>query len=153
MTQINLQSCIMWAWDLDNSSVSAPNGTAYDISAKAGGPVPVSQLKLMLRTLLVERFHLKTHMEKQDRVFSVLLVAKGGPKLHPSSLGGDAERKIVGVFGGGMRVEFRNAPLSLLSGLINDMPALGPAKDGTGLRGGYDFSFTMPGLRQGTPEE
>ena len=89
----------MWAWDLDSSSVSAPGGTAYNISAKASGPVPVSQLKLMLRTLLAERFHLKTHMEKQDRAFTVLLVAKGGPKLRQSSPGGEVDRKLVALPG------------------------------------------------------
>src|SRR5580700_11659171 len=106
MTQIYLQSCIMWAWDLGNFSVSAPTGTAYDIWAKASGPVAVSQLKLMLRTLLVERFHLKTHMEKRDYEFTVLLVAKGGPKLRQSSPGEEVERKFVDLPGGGRRTDY-----------------------------------------------
>lgn len=151
MTQINLQSCIMWAWDLGNYSVSAPAGTAYDIWAKASGPVPVSQLKLMLRKLLAERFHLKTHMEKRDVEFTVLLVAKGGPKLRQSSPGEEVERKFVDLPGGGRRIDYRNTPVSVLSDFMNS-PPLGPAVDGTGLRGGYDFSFVRP-LSHGTPEE
>ena len=115
--------------------------------------MPVSQLKLMLRTLLTERFHLKTHMEQKDREFTVLLVAKGGPKLRPSSPGAEVYRKVVALPGGGTRMDFRNAPVSLLSGYMNGMAALGPARDGTGLSGGYDFSFTLPGLKSGTPEE
>ncbi len=116
--------------------------------------MPVAQLKLMLRTLLVERFHLKTHMEKQDREFTVPLVAKRGTTLHQSPPGKEAERTVVQLpGGGGTRIDFRNAPLSLLSGYISNNPALRPAIDGTGLSGAWDFSFTIPRLNTGTPEE
>jgi uncharacterized protein (TIGR03435 family) len=101
----------------------------------------------------VERFHLKTHMEKQDRAFTVLLVAKGGPKLRQSSSGAEVDHRLVDLPGGGRRMDFRNAPVSLLSRYMNGMAPLAPAKDDTGLSGGYDFSFIIPGLKSGSPEE
>jgi uncharacterized protein (TIGR03435 family) len=82
--------CIDWAWNIQDYRVSIPgslkssaDSAHYDIVAKAAGPVPIDQLRLMLRNLLVDRFHLAVHFEKRDLPVFALVVAKGGPKqLH-----------------------------------------------------------------------
>jgi Protein of unknown function (DUF3738) len=56
----------------------------YDIVARAAAPVPVSQVKLMLRSLLEDRFKLTTYRETKGLPVYVLTVAKGGPRFKPS---------------------------------------------------------------------
>jgi uncharacterized protein (TIGR03435 family) len=67
-----------------------PLQTNYDIEAKApAGAIPVGALssdsrqkmRLMLQTLLAERFKLHLHTEKRDVPIYALLVDKGGLKL------------------------------------------------------------------------
>jgi uncharacterized protein (TIGR03435 family) len=63
----------------------------YDIEATAGSfPAQMTsqardrQMKLMLRTLLAERFHLQVQDTKKDMPVYTLTVAKNGPKLTPA---------------------------------------------------------------------
>jgi bla regulator protein blaR1 len=55
--------------------------SAYDIEAKSSGPVSPAQIKLMLQSLLEERFKLKMHREKRDMPVYELVVPKGGQEL------------------------------------------------------------------------
>jgi uncharacterized protein (TIGR03435 family) len=50
----------------------------FDINAKAEGPANESELLLMLRTLLAERFQLVFHHEQQIASAYALVVAKNG---------------------------------------------------------------------------
>jgi uncharacterized protein (TIGR03435 family) len=54
--------------------------TAYDIEAKAAGPVTEAQCRLMAQTLLADRFKLAVHRETKTISVAALVVAKGGPK-------------------------------------------------------------------------
>jgi uncharacterized protein (TIGR03435 family) len=58
----------------------------YDIAARAPGtnPPTADQVNEMLRALLAERFHLKTHRDRQELSFYALVPAKNGPKLTPA---------------------------------------------------------------------
>jgi uncharacterized protein (TIGR03435 family) len=55
----------------------------YDIVAKIGeNPAPtIAQIRIMLQTLLMERFKLRTHRETKELPVYALVVAKSGPKL------------------------------------------------------------------------
>ncbi len=57
----------------------------YDMDAKAPGPAALPQLRLMLRSLLEERFNLKIHRETKELAIFSLIPAKagepGGPGL------------------------------------------------------------------------
>ena len=55
----------------------------FDIAGRSPKDVPDSELKTMLRTLLEERFKLKSHMEKRLMPVYHLSVAKGGVKMGP----------------------------------------------------------------------
>jgi uncharacterized protein (TIGR03435 family) len=55
----------------------------YDVVAKASPNTPISRLRLMLQTLLVERFHLLIHREDKIMPVSELAVAKTGPSSGP----------------------------------------------------------------------
>ena len=57
----------------------------FDIDARTPSPASADQLKLMLRTLLADRFKLAAHSQfREGRVYA-LLVAKNGPRLHDGS--------------------------------------------------------------------
>jgi uncharacterized protein (TIGR03435 family) len=65
----------------------------YDIEATAGSFPPEMtseersrRMKLMLRTLLAERFHLQVRNEKKDMPVYTLTVARNGPKLTPAKV-------------------------------------------------------------------
>jgi uncharacterized protein (TIGR03435 family) len=59
----------------------------FDVEAKAENPASATrqQLLTMLQNLLVERFQIKFHQVTKEEPGFVLLVAKNGPKLRPST--------------------------------------------------------------------
>lgn len=83
MSNIDLNGCVQWAYGVESFQVSAAreNRESYDIRAKAGASVPVSQLRMMLRDLLAKRFKLELHRESRMLPVYELVVAKGGSKL------------------------------------------------------------------------
>ena len=84
---IDLKYLMEWAYSIQPSQHSGgPSwlGTdRYDIVAKAEGNATDEQHKLMLRTLLAERFGLKFHYEKKKLPVYVISVGKAAPKLFP----------------------------------------------------------------------
>jgi len=59
----------------------------FDVQAKLdqdARSIPREQIRLMLQSLLEDRFQLKVHWETRDLPVYVLTVAKGGPKLKQS---------------------------------------------------------------------
>jgi len=81
---VTLLFCLRIAYDVQDYQVSGPNWLSteqYDIVAKTGAPVNQDQLRLMLRTLLAERFKLVLHREERTRSLYELVVGKNGPKL------------------------------------------------------------------------
>src|SRR5580693_5387390 len=68
MRNVSLSSCIRWAYGVHWSQVSGPDwlGTErFDIAAKAAGPASEDQLKVMLQTLLGDRFKLTLHRDSK----------------------------------------------------------------------------------------
>jgi uncharacterized protein (TIGR03435 family) len=81
-----LRRIISRAYNLTDDRVSGPSwidSECYDIRAKASGSVTDGDLMPMLRTLLKERFHLVAGREPEERAIYVLVVDKGGAKMHP----------------------------------------------------------------------
>jgi uncharacterized protein (TIGR03435 family) len=56
----------------------------YDVDARSEKAVSAADIRLMLRSMLADRFQLKIHQEVRPVAMNVLLVAKGGPKYGPS---------------------------------------------------------------------
>ena len=59
----------------------------YEIDAKAGGNASRARMFLMLRSLLEDRYQLKTHRETRDLPAYALVAAKSGLKLPPPKEG------------------------------------------------------------------
>jgi uncharacterized protein (TIGR03435 family) len=116
----------------------------FDIAAKAeSADATRDEIRIMLQTLLAERFKLVVHHEtKEMRAYSLVL-AKSGSKLKsamPDRKSGMAHT--VGP-GGEERTVFEASPLK---GLVNMLAnTLGsPVVDKTGLDGLYDYTFEWP---------
>jgi uncharacterized protein (TIGR03435 family) len=125
----------------------------YDITGKPDQPgVPnVTQLRTMVRKLLVERFQLTFHHDKKELSVYAITVAKTGPKLSKTQATGN-----LPGFGGRGRgsIAVQNSTMAefaeFLQGRIVDRPVV----DQTGLTERYDFplKWTPDGSQAATPE-
>jgi uncharacterized protein (TIGR03435 family) len=149
--------------------------TAFNVVAKVPPEATADQVKLMLRTLLAERFKLAFHYEKKEISVYGLAVAKGGLKMKESlPESADAapppsvpENKMPKGADGfpmftaprGMRMLRANGLGRIVAGdatiaalanfLTNNVDR--PVIDSTGLKGQYDFTvtFTLDSLAAG----
>ncbi|HEY4089450.1 MAG TPA: M56 family metallopeptidase, partial [Bryobacteraceae bacterium] len=148
MWNVDLSDCVQWAWDVPFFRVSGPDfpdGERYDIVARTEGPVPVSQLRLMLRSLLNTRFHLALRQEKKMIPVYDLVVAKGGSKLPPrkaeSELPADhAAESLPRVQDGGF--VFHNASMAGFAAKLSMLRGIEtPVIDQTHIDGVYDITL------------
>ena len=132
----SLRICIQWAYEIPPFQIQGPDwlkDTGFDIVAKSAGPADEDHLRLMLRTLLGERFGVKTHSEHKELQVYELTLAKGGPKFHESTTEGPP------LFGGnGARLLAERVTMSDLAEKISE-PLGRPVIDATGLKGRYDI--------------
>jgi uncharacterized protein (TIGR03435 family) len=114
----------------------------YDIVGKADHAVPKEQVRLMLQSLLAERFPLTMHREGKTGPVYKLVVAKGGPKLQA------AEGGVLVMAGSSEAFLFRNAEVLRLAGYISSHVDR-VVVDETGIEGVYNFVVRLPeDLRQ-----
>ncbi len=145
---------IAFAYDVKNASyqlVGLPNwakNTSYSVSAKPGEDFPTlgqrenqEQVRLMMRKMLADRFHLRLHTEaRQERIYG-LERAKGGMRIQevaapvpPAKEGyvnaamGDKDGRMIGN-------------KSTMAGMAMALAVFlkQPVVDQTGLKGYYDF--------------
>jgi uncharacterized protein (TIGR03435 family) len=118
----------------------------YDIEAKpdaafARNPDPANsaQLRLMLQSLLEERFRLTLHRETREEHVYTLAKAKGGIKLvEPADAEVKDDKRGIMAAPGGVRGVA--APMSNLTGLLSQQLRR-LVIDRTGLTGKYDFEL------------
>jgi len=82
----NLDELIRWAYDLEEYQISEPdwlrsNSVTFDIVAGAGPDTTATQVRLMVRRLLHERFDVELHRERLTMAAYDLVLSKGGLKL------------------------------------------------------------------------
>jgi uncharacterized protein (TIGR03435 family) len=148
---VPLGYCIRWAYGLGPLQtyqtigpdwVDPPHAEFYDIVAKTAAPVTAGQLRLMLQTLLAERFKLAFHREKRDLSVIALTVGRNGPKLKPSEKAdgdGQVMRRSLNV------LDCEGFSMPRLAEFLDGMTRLPneshPIVDGTGLTGTFDFTL------------
>lgn len=151
-SNVPLRQCIEWAWNLRSYQVVIPprfikddDTLRYDIAAKASNRVAVNALRLMLRSLLTDRFGMATHRGTMSMSVFALTVSNGGPRrLAPPEDGEGTEMTIdTTPTGEATHWVFHNSPLQSLVGLIGRGLSR-PLIDQTGLAGKYTFSFVEP---------
>lgn len=140
MSNVRLKSAIQWAYHLQTVQVSGPawmETNRYDVMAKAAGPVSLDELRLMMQTLLAERFKLACHKETKEMPAYVVTVGKGGPKMTPSDGEGELQMRPAG---NRLAVQFTHATIEQLA-QMNMSPLLGIVVDQTGLKGQWNFTL------------
>jgi len=152
---VTLKRLIVEAYGVDPPQVvGGPkwlDESEYDVEAKAGQPAAKEQLRMMLRPLLAERFHLAIHRESRELKLYELAIDKGGPKIRPvKDSEGAAAPLGSGHFHGDLQ-QLANLISVQLTIVIPDDPtrpgvASGspvPVLDKTGLSGIYDFDVRL----------
>jgi uncharacterized protein (TIGR03435 family) len=139
----------------------------YAIEAKADGLPTKDQMRLMMQSLLAERFQLGVHFETQETaVFALTLVKPGkpGPKLRPHSEGPPCEDSPATAFppdcyvqmmtmkGSELRSGSRATTMDQLAEAISAMGRLDrTVVDRTGIGGEVDYEFEF--IRDVNPSE
>jgi uncharacterized protein (TIGR03435 family) len=138
-----LSLLIALAFGIDSSSQISgkPNwleSEHYDIVAKPEGDVGLTyeELRPFLQQLLQERFHLTYHHDAKMRQGYALVLAKGGPKLIPSS--GDTPKALA--LKDGLRIH--TGTIQLLASMLSH-PVGAPVIDKTGITGNYDIQLNF----------
>jgi uncharacterized protein (TIGR03435 family) len=115
-----------WAWSV-----------FYDVQAEAGGGADSQQIRLMIRTLLADRFQLKLHRETRAIEGYVLSADKGGPKLPPARTDVPTDSQTVQIIPG-RGIVSRGSPIRNLA-IMLEMQLGKPVVDETKIDGLYDF--------------
>jgi uncharacterized protein (TIGR03435 family) len=145
----SIRDLVIEAYSLKNYQLSGvfplrePEYTYYDIVAKAEGNAPHarSEFRLMLQSLLAERFKLQIHREQKEMDVYALLVGKSGPKFKQSAPDADPIAK-HGVNGRNQGISAAAFSMeALASGLSIYVPGMLPVLDRTGLTGTYGVKF------------
>ncbi len=139
-SHVTVKAMVAFAYDVRDFYISGGPGWAggdqFDIVGKAQTIATPAQIRVMMQTLLKERFQLAVRHETRDATVYQLVVAKGAPKLKESSL------KAGGIrFLGRGNVEGRGTAMTGLAGYLQTL--LGDVvRDKTGLTTSYDFKLT-----------
>jgi len=87
---MNLRFLIEEAYDLPDFQLSGPDSLGsrhFDIAATTGAPVSRAEMRILLRNLLIERFHLATHRDTRTESLYRLEALPGGPTMKASDVG------------------------------------------------------------------
>jgi uncharacterized protein (TIGR03435 family) len=142
MRNVTLKTAIRWAYHVMDVQVVGPDWLAnerYDIMAKAAGPAPEAELRVMLQALLADRFKLAVHPQTKEMSAYALIVGKNGPKFHETQSEGESslvpDQKT-------MKVVIQRTPLSQLVDMLSNV-LRAPVVDLTELKGRYDITLEL----------
>ncbi|QEE30712.1 TIGR03435 family protein [Terriglobus albidus] len=153
----SLVSLVRWAYGLQkNEQVQAHErwmaDERFELDARVGEPTASSmaslsqeerlaKLRLMMRTLLHERFGLEVRQQEQEQRVIALMVTKGGLKLKsPGEMG---EHTLRGIWSSPGRADATNATMKDLADLLVNLPEADglPVVDRTGFQGEFAMSL------------
>jgi uncharacterized protein (TIGR03435 family) len=123
----------------------------FDVSARAARATSPDDVKLMLRALLADRFHLVTHNDTHPLPSFVLRADKGAPKLKPSdgtgTPGCDSTPNHPDTPTGGVAYNYitcHNLSLDAIAQNLKNMAGgylTNPVVNATGIQGSWDFDI------------
>jgi uncharacterized protein (TIGR03435 family) len=143
MVNVTLSEAVRFAWNCNNDAqVAGPEWIKskeirFQIRAKASPEATRDQVRIMLRALLAERFHLKTHVEQRELMHLELSRGNRPLKIQPMVEGTDAAQNknwIGHIVSNGMSMEVLT---TILSRFLRQ-----PILDRTSLDGRYAIDLT-----------
>jgi uncharacterized protein (TIGR03435 family) len=147
MRNVSLSDCLQWAYRLKDYQVTGPSWTGserWDLFARAGSPSREDELRVMMQTLLAERFHLAFHHERKEAQVYALLEGRE-PHLQKSQ---DETPESMNLVRPGLRIAFRHYSVTKLADLLSSLLVIGrPVIDETGIEGFFDFQLDLRELR------
>lgn len=132
---------VQWAYDVPVPQVDYPAwlaGDRFDVVAKAAVPAGETQLRLMLQTLLADRFGLKLHKEPRVMQVYAMTLAKGGPKFQVSPSEGTFALDQTGGF---LLLAHHARMADLAQGIAAEIGR--PVTDETGLKGRFEIRMDL----------
>ena len=139
---------ILYAYDLQDYQLEGgPNwlrSDIYDIAARAGREVTVGELRLMLQSLLEDRFELRMHTEQREMVVYKLVMARADGRLGPNLTKSDDDCKRLvqrppNVPAGAVTVTGCSTFEHFARSASRVMAA--PVTDATGLAGEFEYAY------------
>jgi uncharacterized protein (TIGR03435 family) len=143
---ITLKDLIEFAWNLEDDTLTGGEkwlgAERFDVVAKSAPTASVDTLRRMLQALLVERFGLKVHEDRQPATVYALTAVK--PKLRNAD---PAERSTcnMSLVDAERVYTCQNVTMAQFAERLRDVAAgylQHPVVDLTGLKGSYDFTVT-----------
>ena len=132
----------------------------YDVEGRAAGQVSLAERRLMLRTLLAERFGLRVHTNSKEVNVYAMTVARSdgklGPKVQPwdgkcggkepPPANGSPKSPRCGAFLRPPGMEFEGVTMEIVADMLSSpVTSLGrPVVDRTGLTGEYTIQLEFP---------
>ena len=133
-----VRNLVAFAYSIRDFQISGgpawSGSTAYNVSATMPAPATADRAKLMLQSLLADRFHLKFHRITKKQAGYALVIDKNGPKLTESKNPGP------GLGLGRGNLNGRGANMRILAGQLSSQLE-SPIADRTGLTALYDFTL------------
>jgi uncharacterized protein (TIGR03435 family) len=140
-----VRDAIRWAYDEEGARVGVLGGpqwadsARFDIVARPPTASSNHELRVMLQTLLADRFNLVVRSERKDNAVYALTIDPKGHKLQHSKTSGprSIQRDTTGL-------TFQNVTMSDLQRFLLSLPGLDrPVINRTGLDGAFDFKLTI----------
>jgi uncharacterized protein (TIGR03435 family) len=141
-SQTNVMQLLTWAWNVKNYQISgAPawlSQDRFEIQATTAHPSGMDEERLMVRTLLQDRFGLKLHRDNREFPVYALVVGRGGPKMAAAT---DYDQ----LHGRGINIE--SGVLVSRCGTMGELADVlttnldRPVVDKSNLAGRYDFTL------------
>lgn len=151
---VTMKDLIGFAYNLDDYMLPSAekwlSTDEFDIIAKADPSVTDGTLQAMLRTLLEQRFHLKSHFEEQPVSVWALTAPRGKGKLRDTTGEEHAACKRTPK-DGAFQYSCRNTTMAQFADKLPDVRGAAgylnehPMVDLTGLKGSYDFDIVWSG--------
>ena len=144
MRAVRFRTAVAWAYAVRDFQVSGPDWMdqlGFDIVAKSTSETKEKELRLMMRTLLAERFKMEVHQERKEQPAWVLTIGKNGlnPNIKESEIAGDPVIEPNLAKG---EVIVKGAPINQLVELLAKV-LRGPVVNETGLDGKYDATVNV----------
>jgi uncharacterized protein (TIGR03435 family) len=140
----SLPFLIRWAYDVDEDRlVKMPRGldsATFDIQAKVPTDeksIPGQTLRLMMQSLLSERFNLRVHRETRELSSYTLVVDKDGPKVSFVDIGEGIGQNPFSMTVRGHLIGKKVTAEMLAKVLAGQLHR--PVEDATGIRKPFDF--------------
>ena len=139
MENVPLKKATLWAYGIPDDREYALVGPdwltteRYDIEATFPGDTR-ADVRKMMQALLAQRFKLQLHRETRQMPIYALVVAKGGPKIHPVEI---AQNRTSGAVG---RLDAYGITIQKLADLLARL-AGAQVVDATELKGTFDFTL------------